>query len=299
MSMSEQMERAADQRDFTIGDSITGRSKFIDLVRHRATALVPLRVAVLAQGESGSGRRHLLHTIFRLGNAQRECFTTLMPSDPGLDRPIANRNTVLLCEVDRTTPQQQSRWHELMKRSEQGQDDAPRRVFATTSRDLRIEAKAGRFDEALAATLLRFVLEIPPLRQRRTDISDLCIALGRSAGFRLRKTSIEFTPGALSLLSGQAWPGNTAELSATVEKLVAFCPDLRVTRAQVREVLEEAPGGVSISRRRQKSHQRDELVSLIDETGGNLAEVARRLGMSRGGVIYRAQKYGLLPSRSR
>ena len=44
--------------------------------------------------------------------------------------------------------------------------------------------------------------------------------------------------------------------------------------------------------------QREELLRLIDETGGNLAEVARRLEMSRGGVIYRAQKFGLMKKSS-
>jgi transcriptional regulator with GAF, ATPase, and Fis domain len=52
-------------------------------------------------------------------------------------------------------------------------------------------------------------------------------------------------------------------------------------------------------RRALDGRQRAELVSLLRETGGNLAEVARRLGMSRGAIIYRAQKFGLLPERRR
>jgi transcriptional regulator with GAF, ATPase, and Fis domain len=43
--------------------------------------------------------------------------------------------------------------------------------------------------------------------------------------------------------------------------------------------------------------QRDELLSILDSTGGNLAEAARRMNLSRGAVIYRAQKFGLLARR--
>jgi transcriptional regulator with GAF, ATPase, and Fis domain len=45
--------------------------------------------------------------------------------------------------------------------------------------------------------------------------------------------------------------------------------------------------------------QRDELLAMLDSTGGNLAEAARRMEMSRGAVIYRAQKFGLLARRLR
>ncbi len=79
---------------------------------------------------------------------------------------------------------------------------------------------------------------------------------------------------------------------------MAFNTDGRITRAQVASVLDEAPVGVVFSRRSRSRRQREELIALIDEAGGNLAEVARRLEMSRGGVIYRAQKFGLLPRRS-
>jgi transcriptional regulator with GAF, ATPase, and Fis domain len=45
--------------------------------------------------------------------------------------------------------------------------------------------------------------------------------------------------------------------------------------------------------------QRDELIAMLDATGGNLAEAARRMSMSRGAIIYRAQKFGLLAKRLR
>jgi len=84
-------------------------------------------------------------------------------------------------------------------------------------------------------------------------------------------------------------------LAQVVEKLVAFSPSGDVTRERVREVLGESPDSVALLRHQRNQQQREELVALLESCGGNLAEVARRLEISRGAVIYRAQKHGLLP----
>jgi transcriptional regulator with GAF, ATPase, and Fis domain len=67
-----------------------------------------------------------------------------------------------------------------------------------------------------------------------------------------------------------------------------------VERGHVEALFEDSPRSVVATRHARSRRQREELQRLIDETGGNLAEVARRLEMSRGGVIYRAQKFGLM-----
>jgi transcriptional regulator of acetoin/glycerol metabolism len=63
----------------------------------------------------------------------------------------------------------------------------------------------------------------------------------------------------------------------------------------VREALEESRDSVDALRLRREAQQREELVTLLAACRGNLAEVARRQNLSRGAVIYRAQKHGLLP----
>jgi two-component system NtrC family response regulator len=106
---------------------------------------------------------------------------------------------------------------------------------------------------------------------------------------------VRFDRSAVALLRSLAWPGNVRELAQVVEKLVAFSPGGDVTRERVREVLGESPDSVASLRQQQKKKQREELIALLESCGGNLAEVARRLEISRGAVIYRAQKHGLLP----
>jgi transcriptional regulator of acetoin/glycerol metabolism len=106
---------------------------------------------------------------------------------------------------------------------------------------------------------------------------------------------VRFDRSAVALLRSLAWPGNVRELAKLVEKLVAFSPSGDVRRERVREVLGESPDSVASLRHQRSQKQREELVALLESCGGNLAEVARRLDISRGAVIYRAQKHGLLP----
>jgi transcriptional regulator of acetoin/glycerol metabolism len=80
-----------------------------------------------------------------------------------------------------------------------------------------------------------------------------------------------------------------------IEKLIAFSVSGTVSRDLVRQVLGESRDGVAALRSRRNRSEREELVALLEACGGNLAEVARRIGISRGAVIYRAQKHGLVP----
>ena len=113
------------------------------------------------------------------------------------------------------------------------------------------------------------------------------------------RPDVRVTRPALSALKEYAWPGNVRELTDVLERLVAFTPSQMITKTHVEQVFAETSDGVTSARERRHRDQRDELVHLLADCGGNLAEVARRLGISRGAVIYRAHKYGLLPkSRS-
>jgi DNA-binding NtrC family response regulator len=259
-------------------------------------ALRSLRLPVLLRGESGTGRRHVARVLHELGSSGRE-LVCVSPGVPPIRSP-EHRRAYLLEEVAQFPPPEQARWSELARRVEQGREDAPLRVLATSSLDLVQLARDGEFDAVFAARLLRFSLELPALRERPEDVPDLARALADRAAERIGRSRVVLSPPALRQLALQNWPGNVRELAAVIERLVAFCRGDRIARADVAAVLDDAPLSVVSSRRLRHRRQREELVALIDEAGGNLAEVARRLRMSRGGVIYRAQKFGLLPKRA-
>lgn len=278
---------------------IAGRSTALQTLRERVIALAPLDVPVLIRGEPGTGRRHVAQRLHAVSTVSRLPLAAVDCGGGGASNFVPSpRKLVYLHEVSALPQTEQLRWNALLQRGEVGKDGAPRRVLASSGRDLHALARQGEFDAELAARLSRFTLVLPALRERRRDVPDLVRALSDRAAGAMGRTRVHWTREALRLLAAQSWPGNVRELQLVVERLVAFSGDGRINRAQVAELLEEAPVGVVSSRRSALRRQREELVALIDEAGGNLAEVARRLDMSRGGVIYRAQKFGLLPKRS-
>ena len=260
-------------------------------MRERVTALARLSLPVLVRGEEGSGRSHVVGVLRALRGETGAELWTLRSGDRRLLAPLDAHRSVTLDEVGRLSPLEQARWRDLL----QGAPRAGRAsIYATSSDDLAELARGGGFDPVLAELLGRFSLHLPPLRERSADLAELCDALVRRACGRLGREPLALTRPALRLLAAQSWPGNVRELAAALERLVAFAAGARIERAHVEALFDEAPKSVTATRRARTRRQREELARLIDETGGNLAEVARRLEMSRGGVIYRAQKFGLM-----
>jgi DNA-binding NtrC family response regulator len=260
-------------------------------VRECVAALARLSVPVLVRGEEGSGRSHVVSVLRELrGEAGREV-ALLRAGDRRLLAPIDSHRSVVLDEVGALSAVEQARWRDALLAT--GREPQPS-VYATTTEDLALLARRASFDPLLAETLGRFTIALPALRDRREDLPELGAALAQRACARLRREPVVLSRAALRLLQAQSWPGNVRELAFQIERLAAFSVGPRIERSHVEALFEDSPRCVVATRRARSSRQREELQRLIDETGGNLAEVARRLEMSRGGVIYRAQKFGLM-----
>jgi Nif-specific regulatory protein len=102
------------------------------------------------------------------------------------------------------------------------------RVVATTNRDLESEVAAGRFREDLYFRLSQLVVDVPPLRERKEDISllaDYFLARAARAGGGPQK---RLSSGALARLMSYSWPGNVRELENLLERayLLADGPEI-------------------------------------------------------------------------
>jgi DNA-binding NtrC family response regulator len=274
---------------------IIGKSAAMRRLRDRVRALAPLQVPVLVSGEPGTGHDHVIGCLHEFSSGDRAKPVTVASGDAGaLQRPTAG-TAYYLDEVGRFTPAEQVHWFECLCESERAGPECAIRIFASTSDDFALHARDGAFHPAFAERLLRFQVPIAPLRERPEDIGPLVSHLADRIGRQMGRQRVRFDRSAIALLRTPAWPGNVRELAEVVEKLVAFSPGGDVTRERVREVFGESPDSVATLRHQRSQKQREELVVLLESCGGNLAEVARRLDISRGAVIYRAQKHGLLP----
>ena len=287
---AESLEMEATRR---MAGEIVGRSEAAVRLRERVIALAPLTVPVLVTGEPGVGHDHVVSCLHGAGALRRERLVTLdaaggMPPR----RPI--RGAFYLDEIGRFDLADQVRWIEWLRAADRRDAVDGLRIFASSSEDIATGVREGSFHPPLAHRLQRFRISIPPLRERKQDVPLLAASLAERSGREMGRPRTRLEPGAVALLRDRAWPGNVRELASAVEKLVAFSPDGAVTRGRAREILGEASDSVASLRLRRDQQQREELVELLERCGGNLAEVARRLDMSRGAVIYRAQKHGLL-----
>jgi len=281
-----------------IEERVVGRSVATLRLRERLRAVADLRVPVLFRGEEGSGRDHAVRAVLAAEGTDPRELLVVRPGDASPSPRRAAAGIFYLDGVEGLAPEEQAHWSERITARERRVEGAPRRILASTSADLETLAQEGRFDPGLAQQLGRFAIDLPSLRERPEDVGPLAQDLARRAATRMGRPRVVFTTPAIRLLQRQTWPGNIAELEAMVERLVAFSPEGQVTRRQVAMMLRESPASVSSLRRAAERRQREQLLELLDATGGNLAEVARRLGLSRGAVIYRAQKFGLMPKPS-
>jgi DNA-binding NtrC family response regulator len=178
------------------------------------------------------------------------------------------------------------------------------RVLAATNRDLEAEVAAGRFREDLLFRLNSATLSVPPLRDRPDELRHLAEVFVVSACRQIeREARPAISSEALEVLAAHRWPGNVRELRNVIERAVILCagdsilpehlpPALTKGRDRPR-VTSPAPGGEGTLADSIDALEAKRIVEMLEECAGSQTEAARRLGISRGTLIARIEKYGL------
>jgi DNA-binding NtrC family response regulator len=97
------------------------------------------------------------------------------------------------------------------------------RVIAATNRNLQEAVTAKAFRDDLYFRLAVFPVNIPPLRERKGDITELAEFFAKKYGRELRKASITISPEAMQALVKYPWPGNVRELENCLERACILC----------------------------------------------------------------------------
>jgi two-component system response regulator HydG len=317
-----------------IEEELIRRVRFHGMVG-RSTAMVQLfslirRIAphfttALVSGETGSGKELVARALHALSKRRdrafvpvncsaivetlfeselfghvRGAFTGATDTKQGLfDR--ASGGTIFLDEVGELPVGMQAKLLRVLEQGEitkVGSSAASRldvRVIAATNRSLEREVAEGRFRPDLFYRLNVVPLHVPPLRDRREDISLLVRAFidefSRQFGKPIRGASVR----AEHMLMQHDWPGNVRELRNVIERACMLAEgefldefDL-VLRAGAAPGVSPAPGPI----RPIADLERGEIVRALDETGGNKNQAARRLGISRRALYRRLEKFGI------
>jgi DNA-binding NtrC family response regulator len=177
------------------------------------------------------------------------------------------------------------------------------RVISATNADLGHEVDAGRFRKDLMFRLNTVEIQLPPLRERREDLPRLAAYFLQVCGQRYQRDDLAIAPSALRQLEGYSWPGNVRELAHVVERAVLMASGSRIdefalapSRAAAADPSARAERPVSApADAAQTIDQAEEAMirGALERSSGNIQKTAEALGLSRGALYRRLEKYGI------
>jgi two-component system, NtrC family, response regulator AtoC len=172
------------------------------------------------------------------------------------------------------------------------------RLIALTNVDLDDAVKRRAFREDLFYRLNVMRLHVPPLRERRDDTEKLAREFVRTYASKHGRNVTGLTPESLVILKAYSWPGNVRELANIIERAVIVATDARIQAADLPEALRAAVLMKERATQRQTlaELEADYIAETLAATGGNKAEAARQLGISRKNLYEKLARYGIVGS---
>jgi transcriptional regulator with GAF, ATPase, and Fis domain len=309
---------------------IIGKSEAIKKVLHQAEQVAGTPATVLLIGETGTGKELLARAIHNLSpRCARPMVTlncaalpaTLVESElfghekgaytGAVSRQIgrfelADGSTLFLDEVGELPLELQAK---LLRVLQEGQFErlgsskplkADVRIIAATNRDLEKAVKEGRFREDLYYRLNVFPITLPPLRERREDISLLVSTFAKEIVRKMGKTIESIPRSTVAELEQYPWPGNIRELRNIVERALIVSRGSTL-RFELPHASSPSPSGGSGEGERSPSRtleevERQHILSVLEKTGWRVSGkrgAAAILGLHRSTLESRMAKLGI------
>jgi transcriptional regulator with GAF, ATPase, and Fis domain len=314
-------------------EEIIGSARAIQDVRSLIRKVAPTETTVLVNGDSGTGKELVARAIHRLSSRANEplislncaaipselieselfghkkgSFTGAVADHTGVFR-AAHKGTLFLDEIEATSPAMQVK---LLRALQSGEikpvgENATQivdvRLIAATNRDLQERIQQGLFREDLFYRVNVFPILIPPLRERTDDIPMLVIHFLDRFSVMTGKLVRGIDPTALELLVRYHWPGNVRELENEIERshilaseggnISVRCLSPRIREAVEKMIDERAASRPLTLKEAVERIEKNMIQDALDSCGGNRSVAARKLGLSRQGLINKIHKFGV------
>ena len=140
------------------------------------------------------------------------------------------------------------------------------RVIAATNKDIKQYVEDGKFREDLYFRLNVFPIVLPPLRERCTDIEELCEYFTNKLNSKLSKSVESITADALSALEEYSWPGNIREMQNIIERAMIECEGNQIE-------LKHLPQHIMLENQNNKF----KILQNPDKTGLSLPEIVEQI----------------------
>jgi DNA-binding NtrC family response regulator len=274
------------------GESGTGKEVIADLIHASSTRaagpLIKINCAALP--------RELIES--ELFGSVKGAFTGAHSDREGLFRQ-AESGTLLLDELSEMPIDTQSKLLRVLQEKEvrpvggRTSYKTDCRIIAATNRKPEDAIRDGKLREDLFYRISAVSVHLPPLRERREDILPLANAFLKRFSAQANRDITGFSPEAAERLRMFDWPGNVRQLQNEVQRAVLLCEEKIVDGADlsITSATSEANGDTSFTLL--EGVERNTIIQMLKETGGNKLETAKRLGIGRQTLYNKIKAYGI------
>jgi two-component system response regulator FlrC len=318
-SLTRAVESIMSSVSYTHNELLTNNKNMKNLIQLSGSVALS-DMTVLLLGESGTGKELFARYIHKTSNRSKKQFIAvncaaipdnLLESElfgyekgaftGALEKKIgkfelAHGGTILLDEIGEMSATLQAKLLRVLQEREIDRIGGKQplsvdvRVIATTNRDLKKEIKEGRFREDLYYRLSAFPIQLPPLRERPEDVLLLSEHFVKKFAEQMNKAVSGFTDEGVELLTTRQWKGNIRELENAIHRAVLIAKTDLIDPEDF--MLEENsnqyhPGNGSL-----KEMEMDLIHKTLEETNGNKAKAAKKLGVSVRTIRNKLDEYG-------
>jgi DNA-binding NtrC family response regulator len=169
------------------------------------------------------------------------------------------------------------------------------RIITATNRKPEEAIKEGKLREDLYYRISTVSIYLPPLRERRDDILPLAQAFLRRFSAQANRVVTGFTPAAIDRLLNFDWPGNVRQLQNEIQRAVLLSdgPLIDAADLSIARTSEEIAGSPDTNFTLLEGVERNAIIQMLKQTGGNKLEAARRLGIGRQTLYNKIKAYGI------
>ena len=303
--------------------AIVGESIPVKALKKQISVVAPTNSRVLIYGESGTGKELVARNIHSQSQRNEKPFIEVncaaIPEDlieselfghtkgsfTGANEDkkgkfeLAEGGTIFLDEVGDMSLKTQAKVLRAIEQQSfqpigaQSTRSVDVRIIAATNKNLAVEIKTGRFREDLFYRLNVIPFFVPPLRERHKDIRVIARHFMNIFSAEYGRISKEFTEDALTTMDNYSWPGNVRELRNEIERLVIMvsakkidCSSLTLangTSVEYHPTLQEA----------RNQYERELILDKLKESGWNISQAARLLGLERSYLYRKMKAYGI------
>lgn len=312
---------------YRMGEMI-GKSRPVQTVFETIRKIAPADIDVLIVGETGTGKELVARNIHQQSKRAKQRFVPVdcgaIPEDLleselfGHERgaftganersmgllEFANKGTFFLDEIGHLPQKLQSKLLRVLQERKirrvggTQEIEVDVRMIAATSLDLEDEIKQNRFRMDLYYRINVGQIEVPPLRERSEDVAIIATHYLQQYAAQMNKEDIDVEPGVFEVLNYYHWPGNVRELQNIVKRMLAMARSNVITVDDLPEEIVVASGDRSVDadagffKQREQhvaSFEREYLVKLLKDAGGDVSRAAEQAQLPRG-TLYRLLK---------